>query len=52
MALISNDIYEDYQRLLKMGMVFRGEPQQQGIITTVVFKDTCGNLINRVQPFS
>jgi catechol 2,3-dioxygenase-like lactoylglutathione lyase family enzyme len=49
-ALISNNIFSDYQRLRQMGVVFRGEPQKQGMITTAVFKDTCGNLINLVQP--
>jgi len=49
-ALISNDIDADYHRLRNRGVVFRGEPQVQGIITTAVFEDTCGNLINLVQP--
>lgn len=49
-ALISNDINEDYHRLRKRGVVFRGEPQTQGIITSAVFEDTCGNLIHLVQP--
>jgi len=49
-ALISTDIYAEYDRLRKLGVIFRGEPQNQGIITTVVFEDTCGNLINLVQP--
>jgi hypothetical protein len=29
---------------------FRGEPADMGFITAVVFEDTCGNLINLVQP--
>ncbi len=49
-ALISKDIRSDYKRLKERGVVFRGEPQNQGIITTVLFEDTCGNLINLVQP--
>ena len=49
-ALISNDIYAEYDRLRKLGVIFRSEPQNQGSITTVVFEDTCGNLINLVQP--
>jgi hypothetical protein len=32
------------------GVVFRGEPVAMGPITAVVFEDTCGNLINLVQP--
>jgi catechol 2,3-dioxygenase-like lactoylglutathione lyase family enzyme len=50
LALISNDIYSDYNRLQELGVVFRGEPQKQGIITTAIFEDTCGNLIHLVQP--
>ena len=49
-ALISRDIHADYERLTRLGVVFRGEPQEAGLITTVLFKDTCGNLINLVQP--
>lgn len=49
-ALISTDIAADVQRLKAHGVVFRGEPQNMGPITAVVFEDTCGNLINLVQP--
>ena len=49
-ALISKDIVADYNRLEKIGVVFRGEPKNLGAITSVVFEDTCGNLINLVQP--
>jgi hypothetical protein len=31
-------------------VVFRGEPTAMGPITAVTFEDTCGNLINLVQP--
>jgi catechol 2,3-dioxygenase-like lactoylglutathione lyase family enzyme len=48
-ALISNDIQGDFKRLKERGVVFRGEPQRMGIISVVVFEDTCGNLINLVQ---
>lgn len=51
-ALISNDIESDFKRLKERGVVFRGEPQRMGIISVVVFEDTCGNLINLVQPHS
>lgn len=50
-ALISRDIQKDYMDLKTRGVVFRGEPQNAGIIMTVLFEDTCGNLINLVQPF-
>ena len=49
-ALISTDIAADVQRLKAHGVVFRGEPQNMGPITAVIFEDTCGNLINLVQP--
>jgi len=49
-ALISKNIIEDYNRLKNLGVVFHGEPQKTGLITAVVFEDTCGNLINLVQP--
>lgn len=49
-AFITNDIQAEYQRLKKLGVSFRGEPQSMGPITSAVFEDTCGNLINLVQP--
>lgn len=49
-ALISSDIHKEYKRLRKRGVKFRGEPVKMGPIWTVLFEDTCGNLINLVQP--
>jgi catechol 2,3-dioxygenase-like lactoylglutathione lyase family enzyme len=49
-AFITNDIASEYQRLKNLGVKFRGEPVNMGPITAVVFEDTCGNLINLVQP--
>jgi catechol 2,3-dioxygenase-like lactoylglutathione lyase family enzyme len=49
-ALISKDIQADYQALKARGVVFHGEPLKNGPITSVTFEDTCGNLINLVQP--
>jgi catechol 2,3-dioxygenase-like lactoylglutathione lyase family enzyme len=49
-AFITGDIQSEYRRLKELGVVFRGEPQRMGPITAVVFEDTCGNLINLVQP--
>jgi catechol 2,3-dioxygenase-like lactoylglutathione lyase family enzyme len=51
-ALISRDIKKDYKDLKARGVVFRGEPQSAGIIMTALFEDTCGNLINLVQPLA
>jgi predicted enzyme related to lactoylglutathione lyase len=49
-AFISADIQAEYKRLLPLWVKFRGEPQAMGPISSVLFEDTCGNLINLVQP--
>ena len=49
-AFISSDIGAEVQRLKARGVRFRGEPKNMGPVTTVLFEDTCGNLINLVQP--
>jgi len=49
-AFITADVYGEYQRLKEAGVTFRGEPQSMGPVTAVIFEDTCGNLINLVQP--
>jgi catechol 2,3-dioxygenase-like lactoylglutathione lyase family enzyme len=49
-AFLTNDIASEYGRLKSLGVVFRGEPTSMGPITAVLFEDTCGNLINLVQP--
>ena len=51
-AFTTNDIMGEYKRLKERGVVFRGEPAKMGPITAVLFEDTCGNLINLVQPAS
>jgi catechol 2,3-dioxygenase-like lactoylglutathione lyase family enzyme len=48
-ALATTNIDADYLRLKSLGVVFRGEPKQAGPVKTVVFEDTCGNLINLYQ---
>jgi len=48
-AFESVDIRREYDRLKKLGVVFRGEPQSMGPVTTALFEDTCGNLINLYQ---
>ena len=50
LALITRDIGADVERLKARGVEFRGEPTRMGPITAVVFEDTCGNLVNLVQP--
>ena len=49
-AFITRDIQAEYSRLKERGVIFRGEPTGMGLITSVLFEDTCGNLINLVQP--
>jgi catechol 2,3-dioxygenase-like lactoylglutathione lyase family enzyme len=49
-AFLTQDIQAEYDRLHAKRVKFRGEPQAMGPIITVLFEDTCGNLINLVQP--
>ena len=49
-AFITNNVQSEYQRLKALGVSFRGEPKSMGPITAVLFDDTCGNLVNLVQP--
>lgn len=49
-AVITNDIAGDVLRLRARGVTVRGAPKEMGPITAVLFEDTCGNLINLVQP--
>ncbi len=49
-ALTTANIKKDYEKLKELGVKFRGKPKEMGLIKTVVFEDTCGNLINLVQP--
>jgi catechol 2,3-dioxygenase-like lactoylglutathione lyase family enzyme len=43
------DIRREYERLKKLGVVFRMEPTTTGPVTQAVFEDTCGNLIQIYQ---
>lgn len=49
-AFMAKDIASEFNRLKAVGVKFRGEPVVMGPITAVLFEDTCGNLINLVQP--
>lgn len=49
-AFLTDDIAAEHARLVAAGVVFRMEPTEMGPITTALFEDTCGNLINLVQP--
>jgi catechol 2,3-dioxygenase-like lactoylglutathione lyase family enzyme len=40
-----DDAHAEYKRLAAAGVVFTQEPMETGPVTTAVFDDTCGNLI-------
>jgi catechol 2,3-dioxygenase-like lactoylglutathione lyase family enzyme len=39
------DVHREFARLLDLGVRFTQEPAEMGPVTTAVFDDTCGNLI-------
>lgn len=45
----ADDIQREFERLSKLGVVFRRKPVKIGPVTTAVFEDTCGNLIQIAQ---
>jgi catechol 2,3-dioxygenase-like lactoylglutathione lyase family enzyme len=49
-AFMTHDIAAEYGRLKDLGVNFRSEPRSFGPILSALFEDTCGNLINLVQP--
>ncbi len=49
-AFFTKNMQEEVERLKARGVKFRGEPNAAGPVLTVLFEDTCGNLINLVQP--
>ena len=49
-AFLTEDIQAEFARLKERGVKFHGEPKSMGPIISVVFEDSCGNLINLVQP--
>ena len=40
-----DDVHAEFDRLTSLGVTFTQEPAQMGPVTTAVFDDTCGNLI-------
>jgi catechol 2,3-dioxygenase-like lactoylglutathione lyase family enzyme len=44
-----NDIAAEFERLQALGVRFTQEPVDMGPVTTAVFDDTCGNLIQIAQ---
>ena len=50
LALITTNIEKEYHRLRELGVQFHGSPVNNGVISNAIFEDTCGNLVNLVQP--
>ena len=44
-----DDVQAEFQRLRGLGVRFTQEPLEMGAVTTAVFDDTCGNLIQIVK---
>jgi catechol 2,3-dioxygenase-like lactoylglutathione lyase family enzyme len=44
------DVQAEYERLRGLGVTFTQEPTDMGPVTTAVFDDTCGNLIQIASP--
>jgi catechol 2,3-dioxygenase-like lactoylglutathione lyase family enzyme len=44
-----DDVRSEYARLVDLGVRFTQEPTAMGPVTTAVFDDTCGNLIQIAQ---
>ncbi len=51
-AFFVDDIQKEYERMQALGVKFRMPPTATGPVTVAVFEDTCGNLIQIVQPGS
>jgi predicted enzyme related to lactoylglutathione lyase len=49
-AFAVQDVQKEYERMSKLGVMFRGKPAQMGPTTMAVLDDTCGNLIQIFQP--
>ena len=48
-AFAVEDIQKEYERMKKLGVVFKSEPTKMGPTTQAIFDDTCGNLIQIYQ---
>lgn len=44
-----DDIQKEYERMVTLGVVFRGKPTAMGPIMGAIFEDTCGNLLMLAQ---
>jgi catechol 2,3-dioxygenase-like lactoylglutathione lyase family enzyme len=48
-SFVVEDVQHEYDRMTRLGVVFRMPPTRMGAITIAVFEDTCGNLIQIAQ---
>ena len=48
-SFAADDIQKEYERMKKLGVVFKTAPTKMGPVTIAVFEDTCGNLIQMAQ---
>jgi catechol 2,3-dioxygenase-like lactoylglutathione lyase family enzyme len=48
-SFATEDVHAEYERLKALGVRFTQEPTEMGPVTTAVFDDTCGNLIQLVK---
>lgn len=48
-AFVVDDVHAEYERLVGLGVVFTLQPTNMGPVTTAVFDDTCGNLIQIIE---
>jgi catechol 2,3-dioxygenase-like lactoylglutathione lyase family enzyme len=48
-AFAVEDIEKEYERMARLGVVFKMKPIKAGEVTIAVFDDTCGNLIQLYQ---
>lgn len=44
-SLAVDDVNAEFERLRALGVRFTQEPVEMGTVTTAVFDDTCGNLL-------
>jgi predicted enzyme related to lactoylglutathione lyase len=44
-----DDVQQEYDRLLKLGVAFSIKPTEMGTVKIAVFNDTCGNNIQMVE---
>lgn len=48
-SFVVDDIHTEHDRLLRAGVTFTQPPTEMGPVTTAVFDDSCGNLVQLVK---